>query len=79
MIRTTLFAAALAAVAAVPANAGIGLQGFSLNGFSLNGFSLNGRQLNGMSTNGLQPGDPGINVGGHNGIGLNGRVIAIEF
>ena len=26
-----------------------------------------------------QPSDLGINVGGHNGTGINGQVIAIEF
>ena len=42
--------------------------GFTLNGFTLNGFTLNGGQLN-----------RAINVGGHQGVGLNGQVIAIEF
>jgi hypothetical protein len=63
---------------------GFSLNGFSLNGFSLNGFSLNGRSLQGVSLQaprflGVRPNPHGVDVGGHNGVGLNGQVIAIEF
>ena len=49
-----------------------------MNGFTLNGISFNGFTLNGMTLNG-QPLIGAINVGGHQGIGLNGQVIAIEI
>jgi uncharacterized protein YjbI with pentapeptide repeats len=56
---------------------GVGLNGFTLNGFTLNGFTLNGFTLNGFTLNGTKP--LGLNVGGHQGVSLNGQVIAIEF
>ena len=73
---------------------GFSLNGFSLNGFSLNGFSLNGFSLNGVMLSGISPKGAslqgaqvdgtcpqpvGINVGGQGGVGINGKVIAIEF
>jgi hypothetical protein len=89
MIRKMLLGAACAALVIGPAHAGFSLNGFSLNGFSLNGFSLNGFSLNGRSLQGVslqaprflgvRPNPHGVDVGGHNGVGLNGQVIAIEF
>jgi uncharacterized protein YjbI with pentapeptide repeats len=62
---------------------GVNLNGFTLNGFTLNGLTLNGFTLNGIGFNGLTlnggPLNNAINVGGHQGVGLNGQVIAIEF
>ena len=80
MLKTLLAAtAALIAVAAAPAHAGISLNGWTLNGISLNGWTLNGISLQGTSFNGTRLGPIGVNVGGHNGVGLNGQVIAIEL
>jgi uncharacterized protein YjbI with pentapeptide repeats len=58
---------------------GISLNGISLQGISLNGISLQGISLNGISLNGVKPNEIGLTVGGHQGVGLNGQVIAIEF
>ena len=90
MLKTLLAAtAALIAVAAAPAHAGISLNGWTLNGISLNGWTLNGISPNGWTLNGIslqgtsfngtRLGPIGVNVGGHNGVGLNGQVIAIEL
>jgi hypothetical protein len=84
-----LLGAACAVLIIGPARAGIVQQGPSLNGFSLNGFSLNGVMLSGVSpkgaslqgakVDGLCPRPVGVNVGDHGGVGINGKVIAIEF
>ena len=52
---------------------GFTLNGFTLNGFTLNGFTLNGFTLNGFKWNGFTLNDR------HQGVGLNGQLIAIEF
>ena len=91
--KVLIVATVLASTAAAPAHActincgvkfnGISLNGVNLNGFSLNGVNLNGFTLNGIGFNGLTlnggPLNNAINVGGHQGVGLNGQVIAIEF
>ena len=87
--KTLLAAAALAAVMIGPAHADLKWNGFTLNGFTLNGFTLNGFtvngvglqgwQINGRSLNGKFLNGPGLNVGGHQGVSLNGQVIAIEL
>ncbi len=53
---------------------GLTVQGIALNGLSIQGLSIQGTKFNGYRWNG-----PGINVGGHQGVSLNGNVIAIEF
>ena len=81
--KLLVVAAVLVSIAAAPAHAGVGLNDFRLNGFTLNGFTLNGFTLNGITTNGFTlngwPLNGAINVGGHHGVGLNGKVLAIEF
>jgi uncharacterized protein YjbI with pentapeptide repeats len=54
-------------------------QGVALNGIKLQGWSLNGIKLQGRNFNGLTLNRTGLNVGGHEGVSLNGQVIAIEF
>jgi uncharacterized protein YjbI with pentapeptide repeats len=81
--KSLIVAAVLASTAVVPAHADIKLNGVTLNGINLNGFTLNGINLNGFTLN-------GINLNGfkwngftlnshHQGVGLDGQVIAIEF
>jgi len=72
LAKVLTVAAVLAATAAAPAHACVGC-GVKLNGVGLNGFTLNGFTLNGVQFNGA------MNVRGHQGVGLNGQVIAIEF
>ena len=73
-----IVAAVLASIAAAPAHAGAKLNGFTLNGFTLNGFTLNGFTLNGFSLNGFKWNGFTLNDR-HQGVGLSGQVIAIEF
>jgi hypothetical protein len=84
MIRKMLLGVACAALVIGSAAADIQPQGRTLNGFSLNGFSLNGSllrgsRLQGLRVNGARADPIGVNVGGPGGVGLDGRVIAIEF
>jgi uncharacterized protein YjbI with pentapeptide repeats len=86
--KSLIVAAVLASTAVVPAHADIKLNGVTLNGINLNGFTLNGINLNGFTLNGFTLN--GINLNGfrwngftlnshHQGVGLDGQVIAIEF
>jgi hypothetical protein len=85
----TLFATAVLAAAMAPAHAYISVNGItrnqitynaiSHNMISHNGVMLNHISLNHISVNGMKPDGTGLHVGGHQGAGLNGEVIAIEF
>jgi hypothetical protein len=79
MIRKMLLGAALAVLVIAPAHAGVSLQGRALNGFTLNGAVLQGISIQGWQLNGVRSNPIGVDVGGHGGVGLNGKVIAIEF
>lgn len=79
--KTLLAAAVLTTVATIttaPAHACINC-GVKLNGVSFNGISLQGRTFNGLQFNGVQFNGAKRNVGGEQSVGLNGKVIAIEF
>jgi hypothetical protein len=70
LIAAAVLAASISATAA-PAHACMGC-GIKLNGPVLNGISIQSTNLNGAKPQ-------GIAAGGHQGVSLNGQVLAIEF
>jgi hypothetical protein len=94
LARTLLATAALAIVMTGSAHAGfrwngpilqgakfngVGLNGPVIQGTKLNGVGLNGPVLQGAKFNGTRANGSRQTVGDHEGGGLNGQVIAIEF
>ena len=67
-VATIAFAALSAAIAAVPAHAGLLANGSQVNGLTVNGIGINGAAYNALSSNGV-----GYNGLINNGVAEQGR------